>query len=189
MKKRIVINLILIILFILTIVAIILSFGADLEFNSAKKLESAYLWREAKGKYQLAVKLDPFNAQYFAGYGDFLKNESVYHKDRIYWLKMAEELYGRALELNSHCAEYALSSGRLNLELFLSDKDKFKDRLGSGLDDLKKAFKNDPNGLNISYSAGYAGMNMAIRTNGRTTAATKILSALKKARMVWDITR
>jgi len=160
MKKGIAINLILTIFFISTIVVIIFSFGADLEFNSAKKLESAYLWQEAKGKYQLAVKLNPFNAQYLAGYGDFLRDKSVYQEDRIAWLKMAQDLYGRALELNFRSAEYALSLGQVRLELFLSDKDKFKDNLSWGLHVLKKAVKNDPNGSNTSYSVGYAGMTV-----------------------------
>lgn len=151
---------ILIMVFILAVAAIILQFAADLQFNSAKKLESVYLWQEAKGKYRLAVKLNPFNAQYFAGYGDFLRDKSLYQEDRIAWLKMAENLYERALELNPRCAEYALSSGQVKLELFLSDKDKFKDRLGLGLDVLKRALENDPNGFNTSYSAGYAGMKV-----------------------------
>jgi len=147
-------------IFILTIAAIILQFAADLQFNSAKKLESVYLWQEARGKYQLAIKLNPFNAQYLAGLGDFLRGKSVYQEDRIAWLKMAEKLYARALELNPRCAEYAVSSGQVKLELFLSDKDKFKDRFSLGLDALKKALKNDPNGFNTSYSVGYAGMTV-----------------------------
>jgi len=76
MKKGIGINFILIVVFILTIAVVILQFAADLEFNSAKKLESVYLWQEAEGKYQLAVKLNPFNAQYLAGYGNFLKERA-----------------------------------------------------------------------------------------------------------------
>ncbi|MFA5410657.1 MAG: carbohydrate-binding domain-containing protein [Candidatus Omnitrophota bacterium] len=159
MKKRI-INLILSIIFIFIIVIIVLNFFADLQFNSAKKLESLYLWQEAKERYQLAIRINPFNTQYLSAYGDFLRDKSLYQKDRIAWLLMAEKLYNRALELNPRCAEYALSSGRVKLELFLSDKDKFKDKLSSGLADLKRAFKNDPKGFNIAYSTGYTGMTV-----------------------------
>ncbi|MDD5165861.1 MAG: carbohydrate-binding domain-containing protein [Candidatus Omnitrophica bacterium] len=158
MKKNI--NFILLIAFILAIAVIVLPFIADLQFNSAKKFEFMYLWQKAEKKYQLAIKLDPFNAQYFSGYGDFLRSKSAYQKDGVGWLLGAEKLYARASELNPRFAKYALYSGQVKLELFLADKNKFKDMLRLGLNDFKRALKNDPNSFNISYSVGYAGISV-----------------------------
>ena len=142
--------------FVLLIAVVIFLFAADWQFNFAKKLESVHLWKMAEGKYRLAIKLDPFNAQYLAGYGDFLRNRAVYQKDRIGRLISAEKLYCRALELNLASTEYVLHLGQVRLELFLLDKDKFKDRLYSGLNDLKAAIKNYPQDCDINYAAGLA---------------------------------
>ncbi|MGA2775292.1 MAG: carbohydrate-binding domain-containing protein [Candidatus Omnitrophota bacterium] len=156
MKKTV--NFILIIFFIFLATVVIFLFSADWQFNSVKRLESGYLWQRAEEKYQLAISLDPFNAQYFAGYGDFLRNKSVYQKDRTDWLMSAEKLYAHALRLNPYSADYALNSGITKLQLFLLDKDKFKNRLYSGLNDLKRAVKNDPNGSDTNYTAGCTGI-------------------------------
>jgi hypothetical protein len=153
MKRKI--NFILTASFILLMAVVIFLFIADWQFNFAKKFESAYLWKKTEEKYRLAIKLDPFNAQYLAGYGDFLRNKTVYQEDRIGRLISAEKLYCRALELNPASTEYVLHLGQVRLELFSLDRGKFKDRLYFGLNDLKAAVKNYPQDCSINYAAGY----------------------------------
>ena len=85
-------NFILTIFLIFLTTVIIFLFAADWQFNSAKRLESVYLWQRAEDKYRLAITLDPLNAQYCSGYGDFLRNKSVYQKNMTDWLMSAEKL-------------------------------------------------------------------------------------------------
>jgi tetratricopeptide (TPR) repeat protein len=135
-------------------------FLADFQFNSAKKLESAYQWQKAEERYRLATKLDSFNAEYLAGYGDFLREKSAYQKDKTGWLERAGKLYARALKLDPRNAEYALRLGQEQLALFLLDKYRFKDDLAYGFNSLKRAIENDPNDADMNYAVGYTGMSV-----------------------------
>ncbi|MBM3252495.1 MAG: hypothetical protein FJZ11_06955 [Candidatus Omnitrophica bacterium] len=76
-----VINAVLIMVFILLIGAVILPFVAEIEFDKAKKLETDYRWQKAGEKYRMAIKLNPFNAEYFAEVGNFLFRQSNITKD------------------------------------------------------------------------------------------------------------
>lgn len=193
------IDAILIVVFVFLVFAIVFSFFADWQFNSAKKLEAGYLWQNAEAKYRSAIRLEPLNTEYLVRYGDFLREKNVYQQDQIARLLNAEKLYVRALKLNPRCAECALCLGQVKLALFLSNEDKFKDKLGSGLEDFKIALKNDPNGFDISYSIGYAGM--AVWDNLNTDNKEWVLDRLKHSlkvqpwygeyiySRVWKITR
>jgi len=112
--------------------------------------------QEAEEKYLTAIKLNPANAQYLSGYGDFLRNKSAYQENPIVWLSKAEKLYERVLKLNSRGAKSYLNLGQAQLALFLKDKQKYADKLNSALGNFKKALREDPNGFNISYSVAYA---------------------------------
>ena len=129
------------------ILVVILFFFADSQFNSAKKLEYIYLWQDAEEKYQLAIKLDPFNTQYYIGYGNFIREKYIYQKERICGFLNAEKLYARASELNPRCAECALHLGQVRLALFLLNEDEFSESLFQGLGDFRKALINDPLGF------------------------------------------
>lgn len=154
--KRIAINIILASSLILITVILFFWFMGDLRFLQAEKLKSAGRWERAREKYISAIELGSFNTEYLVRYGDFLRERSTYQKDKVGWLLSAEELYARALELNPRCAECALCLGQVRLGLYLSDEFRFKDKLGSGLEDFRLAFKNDPYGFDVSYSIGYA---------------------------------
>lgn len=151
--------------FIVLAAVIVSYFLADFLFNSAQKSESEYLWQKADGEYCLATKLDPFSAKYLAGYADFLRAKSFYQKDKIGWLEKAGKLYARALELDPRNAEYALSTGEVELNLFSLDKDKFKNSLSRGLSLLKRAIENDPNDIDIKYTAVYDAMSVGVDLN------------------------
>jgi tetratricopeptide (TPR) repeat protein len=144
--KRFSLNFILIIAFALLLSVIILPFAAEAEFGKAKRLEENYRWRKAGEVYQQAVRLDPFNAGYSAGYGDFLMRQSQYHKDKSEWLKKAEGLYERACRLNPGHAEYRFSLGKVKLQL--------KD-VDSGLEDFRTAIELDPYNFRINYYIGH----------------------------------
>lgn len=78
--KRVGINVILIIDFIILMAAIILPFVTEVEFVAAKKLEVNYRWKRAGEIYQVAAHFDPFNSKYFVGEGDFVMRQSKYRK-------------------------------------------------------------------------------------------------------------
>ena len=144
---------------ILTVVtsAILLICAADLRFKSAVELEKKYRWSTAGKKYEQAIRLNPLNTKYHAGYGDFLARQSDYHKESSAGLKKAESLYIKAATINPRHAEYALKTGKAQLAVSIWKK-KDKTKIKGVMANFKKALKNDPNGFNISYSVGLMGM-------------------------------
>lgn len=137
-------KIILVVCFVISAVVVIVPLAAELQFGMARLEE--------------AIKIDPFNSQYVAGFGESILQEK-HHGDDAAYLDQAMRLYGRALELNPECAGYSLKLGQIELTLFLKDKVR-AEYIKSAFDNFKCAVKNDPNGFNISYSAGYAGISV-----------------------------
>jgi len=168
--KRIFIDSVLIVVFILLILTIALSFVAKMQFEDAKKLEVNYRWKRAEEKYRSIIKLNHFNAPYAAGYGDFLRRQGRYRKDEIAYLKQAEELYKRALRLNTGWAEYYLKLGGVQLKIGLQstvhgpqsmvDSPQTQKYVADVFASFKKALQKDPNGFNTSYSIAYTGIQV-----------------------------
>jgi len=158
--KRIIINIVLVSCFSLIIGVVLAYLVANLCFDYAKKLESLYLWQKAEKRYQLAVRLAPFNARYLSEYGDFLRDKSIYQPDKADWLRNAGRSYMHALKLNPFSADYSLRLGQVRLKLFLLDKGRFKNDLNSALFGLKEAVRNDPNDADMNYAAGYIGISV-----------------------------
>ncbi|MDD5136696.1 MAG: carbohydrate-binding domain-containing protein [Candidatus Omnitrophica bacterium] len=155
--RRISINLILIAAFAAISFAILVPLFAEVQFYSAEKLITKYLWKDAEEKLLLAIKTDPINSKYPARLGEFLFTQSAYKDDPAPLLKKAEEYYRRAAALNPRRADYFTKLGRIKLALFLEDpsgKKLIKDAFGY----FKKAAANDPNGFNAAYEAGYSGL-------------------------------
>jgi len=138
-------KIILVACFVILAVIVVIPLIAELQFDV--------------GQLKEAVKTDPFNSQYFAGSGESILNEKYHHGDEMAYLDKAMRLYGRALELNPECADYSLKLGQIKLALFLKDKVRVE-YIKSAFDNFKRAVKNDPNGFNISYSVGYAGISI-----------------------------
>ncbi|MEW6102048.1 MAG: hypothetical protein AB1481_07150, partial [Candidatus Omnitrophota bacterium] len=132
-----------------------ISFLAEHQFNSARKLEKLYLWQDAYRKYETAVHLDPFNCAFLAGFADFLLKESAYQKNKTAWITKAEALYLKSMQLNPFCADCALGLAKARMAFFFQDKDKYKLKLKEAVYSFHKALDNDPNGANINYVAGY----------------------------------
>ncbi len=154
MIKKISVNIILILLFVVLVTIIVLSFVAEVQFEQAKKLESNYLWRKAEKAYLQAVDLNPFNAKYFAGAGDFLMRQSRYRKDKVSWLNRAEGLYGRAAQLNPRYAEYRYLLGKLHLAQSSGDREKKRD-IDRMVDNFKAAIERDPYNFRMNYLIGH----------------------------------
>ena len=151
--KRLVINIVLILLILLVAGAVIRHFYADKQYRAAKRLEKAYLWKGAEESFDSAIELAPFNSEYLSEYGNFLMLQSFYREDEALWLIQAEELYKKALDLNPGCAEYSLKLGEIQLKIEGRSVDEaFKN--------FVRALENDPNGFNTSYSMGYAGIGI-----------------------------
>ena len=150
------VNILLTAIFILVAVVLIMSLAAEIKFNHAQKLADGYLWQKAEKKFSEAIRMDPFNASYLAGYGNFLRSIAPYRDNKVFLFQQAEKLYKRAAGLDPLNAQYPLGIGEIKLKLFLIDKD--KEELKESLEYFKRALKNDPNGFNISYEIGYNGL-------------------------------
>lgn len=144
--RRIVINIILIASFVLLIAVIVLSFVAELQFDQAKKLEVGYRWSETGERYQAAECLNPFNAKYFAGAGDFLVRQSVYREDKTSWLKRAEKSYQRACRLNPQDAECRYLLGNVRMKL---------NEIDEGIDNFRESIERDPYNFRNNYLIGH----------------------------------
>lgn len=151
--RRLVINIVLVLLILLVSNAVIRHFTADKRHRAARRLEKAYLWKSAEESFNSAIELAPSNSEYLAEYGNFLMLQSFYREDEALWLTQAEELYKKALGLNPGCAEYSLKLGEIQLKIEGRSVDEaFKN--------FVRALENDPNGFNTSYSVGYAGIGI-----------------------------
>ena len=159
--KRFILNFILIAAFALFLGTIFVSFTAEGHFDQAKKLEEDYRWEKAGEKYQLALHLAPFNAEYFAGAGDFLMRRSRYRKDRISWPKRAAKLYEKACQLNPRHAEYWYSLGQTELahsSSLIVDSQKSiaqsSNFIAEAMENFKRAIEKDPCNFRVNYLIG-----------------------------------
>ena len=154
--KRISINIILIIVFILLLTVIILPFAAEMEFRKAGQLEEDYRWKKAGEKYQTALRLDPFNARYVSKAGDFLARQAIVRrKDRTSLLKRAEKLYERACRLNPGYAEYWYKLGKIQLDKTMLTGSFTVDSLQfTVVENFRKAIEKDPYNLRNNYLVG-----------------------------------
>lgn len=137
---------VILVFFVIAAVAVIMPLIAELALDD--------------GRFEEAIKADPFNARYADEYGKYLFKKSLEVKEKTDLLDKAERLLTRAVQLNPSNAGYHLTSGQIQTSLFLIDKKKFSEKLKKALDNFKTALQNDPNGFNISYSAGYAGISV-----------------------------
>lgn len=147
--RKFVFNAILVAAFLSIVTVIILWFTADYFLISAEKSEGRYLWQSAERKYEIATRLDPFDAEYLARYGRFLYRISPLQKDKTAYLERAENLYQRATELNPCNAYYHMGLGLVYLK---EGKTAFAE--------FKKALKYDPGNFGIVYTVSSAAISM-----------------------------
>jgi tetratricopeptide (TPR) repeat protein len=147
-------------IFVLLAVIIFIPFIAGLQFQAAQRVGQRYLWQDAQGRFQVAMRIDPFDAALSAGYAGFLKDISTNRDDERPLLINSVKFYKRALELDPFNAEYALKLAEIEIELFIQGQQKDSSLLAEAWDYARIALKNDPHGFNISYSVGYAGISV-----------------------------
>jgi len=160
-KLRVIIfNIALAVFFIPGVILLITIFRAEALFDKAQQSAIPGKMQEAERLFGNALKTDPLNSGYYGAYAEFLSREAAGQNNKIESgrIKKAEELYGRAMQLNPHCAEYALGLGQLKVKSFLKSGN-YEDRR-SAFSYFKKALEEDPNGFNISYPIGYAGLSL-----------------------------
>ncbi len=186
--KRVAIKIILIAATILMAIILIIPLAAEIKFNYAQKLADGYLWEKAEKQFSEVIRIDPFNASYFAGYGDFLRSIAPYKEDEASLLSEAQKLYGRASQLDPLNARYFSRAGAIKLRLFLLDRDKHKEGFRAGLDDLKKALLLDPNGFNVSYEVGYWGIEAWPYLDGefKRLVVDRLRYILSQKRWYWE---
>ena len=153
---RIIRNIFLIAVFSVLAGSIALAFIAEMNFLAADRLIKTYRWKEALGLYETASSLDPLNTKYITAIGDFYLRRSAEKREQMaQFFEKAEPFYTLAAELNPRCAEYTITLGRIQTGLFLEDEKVYEDRLAPGLAYLIRSIRNDPNGYNTSFMAGY----------------------------------
>ncbi|MFA5146596.1 MAG: carbohydrate-binding domain-containing protein [Candidatus Omnitrophota bacterium] len=144
---------------LLLAVPIAMPLAAEIAYNNAERLEGRLQYAGALADYRNAIRADPLSARYRSGYGAFLLRRSADQKGRIaiYWLEEAVRSFSYAAELNPRSAETELNMAQAKMRLFLYNvrEKRLKDE---AFVHFRNALKNDPNGFNISYSAGYSGI-------------------------------
>jgi len=112
-----------------------------------------------RSDFKSAVRIDPFDSHYLAGVADSILKEAAKPEYEAINLNRAIQMYDSAVELNPTCAEYPLRLGQVELILFNKDTGN-RALIKSAFDNFRRALKFDPNGFNISYSVGYAGISV-----------------------------
>lgn len=158
-SRVIVINMALIISFIAAAGSAVSLFRAEILFGCAQRSANAAKIQEAEKTFEETIKTDPFNSQYFGAFAEFLLQRNVNggRKPNLDRIKRSDTLYGRALNLNPRCAEYALAIGQIQLRFFLETGN--YENKKSAFYYFRKALQEDPNGFNVSYAVGYAGIS------------------------------
>jgi len=198
--KRISINIVLITAFGTLMVVFCSLFGADINFIRAKSFEIRNQWSRAQDAYKNAVFFDPFNTEYIKGLANFFWHRSDYRKDKLKLLKQAQRLYQRILELNPHYAQHMVDLGRIQIKIFLEDKEIYSGKLREGLENFERALKRDPNGARTAYYVGLAGIEVwdHLDENERAMAINRLRHALSYRwpqyfksyyQYVWDTTQ
>ena len=159
-SKKLFINVILVIGFILFGVAIGLSLVSEIYFHKARIYEKGFRWSKARTAYKKAIFFSPFNTKYLTKLADFVMHKSVYRKNELLEIEKAENLYKRAVRLNPHSAPHAATLGQIQVKLFLADSKIYKEKLNEGLANLKKAAINDPKGFSTSFLVGSTGLKV-----------------------------
>ena len=156
------INVLLAVVFAGLVAMIAAVFLADAAISFALHSAEQYRWTEAEKFFRKAVALDRFDASHWAAMGNFFLSQSIYADNRIPKLLESEEAYLKASLLSPRSASYRVSLGQVRIELFLSDRVKYPQRLSLGLSDLMTACRYDPRGFNTAYHAGYSGSPFGI---------------------------
>lgn len=133
---------------------------AETYFDSALAYSDKFKWSMADQIFYKAISINPFNSRYIAVYADFLLRWGRYKDNKETLFLKAEVLYGRAIALNPDNAEYYGNMGMIKLErsLLLKPKPNMP-KIAEAMKNFRKAFENDPNGFNVNYSIGYAGIS------------------------------
>jgi hypothetical protein len=147
--KKSFINLVLIAGFCLLVITITIPLLAELQFNAAEKLAATYKWKDAEAAFQEAIRIDPFSSRYLAGLGDFFVLQAKHLDRKAPALDKAEDLYRRASGLDRRNADIYLKTGLIELNRMSVDR---------AFENFRKAVENDPNGVAIACSIGYAGI-------------------------------
>ena len=100
MLKQISVNIILVLLFAMLVMAIIMPFLANMQFNAGKALEAKYRWKTAAEGFDLAVRLDPLSAEYHGDIGELYMERADILKNKVPTLLKAEGRYKKAKGLN-----------------------------------------------------------------------------------------
>ncbi|MDD5439058.1 MAG: carbohydrate-binding domain-containing protein [Candidatus Omnitrophica bacterium] len=164
--KRVIVNIAVLVIGGGTLAAVLLLFFADNAFTRAQALEKAYRWTAAKESYERAIRLDPLNAEYRAGYGEFLIRKSKYQKDPAPYLKTAGDCYRRALGLNRCSAEYRVRLGELAtarcqwLKAHGGSPEDVRREKETAMKNFTAAYDNDPKGFLTLYEAGYTALSL-----------------------------
>lgn len=152
--RRIGVNIILVLLFVILGIGTFLPLLAKIYFNEGKTLEAKYRWRMADEKFNLAVRLDPISAEYHAGIGKLYMKRAAISKDKVPILLKAEDEFKKSHELNPYNVGYLLRLAAAEVELFLADTVKYGDRFENSVRHSKEAYEKDPHNYVFNYHTG-----------------------------------
>lgn len=158
-------------IFCLLVVVLVIPLAAQMRFAAAEELVRHYKWSQAEAQFRDAIKMDPFNASYYAGLGSFILAQSGYQAHKEPMLKAAKAYLAKAVELDPRDAGYWVDLGRVEMA---------GKSYGKAFSYFRKAAEKDPNGFNVAYAIGTAGLTAwnNIGEGERTLTVDRLKAAL-----------
>jgi len=130
---------------------------AETKFHAANKASTSYRWQCAEKHFLHAIRLDPFNANYYSAYADFILTQNKYKDNKVPLLKKAKTIYEKAVALNGGTAEYLVKLGQIDISLFMQEGKGDEQLVAAAFKRFRQAASVDPNGFNTSYLIGRYG--------------------------------
>lgn len=189
MKKigQVLIGAALITAFVSIIIVTLMPLLAQIQFDSARKLMSRYLWQSVEKKLEIAAKMDPLDSRYPAALGEFIFTQSKYKDNKTPFLKRAAGYYERAIRLNPRCAEYYVKLGQVYVSLAVEepgtrDQGPGMIYVNKACENFRKAVENDPSGFNTAYAVGYSSLAIwdSLSREARALAIGRLKYALSQ---------
>jgi len=163
--KRTSINIVLIIFAFFLFLMIVTSLSSELCFNHLNNPGLKGHDQKIILLFEHAIKMDKLNSEYAAALGNFLF-DSIKDGGGKEKRNKIQELYKAASRLNPYHADYYIKLAQIQITIFFESKkngeclNSLKALAYEAISNLRYAVKSDPNGFNVSYSAGYAGLSL-----------------------------
>jgi len=196
---RKIISAVIFIIFAATSSLAVMPLAADICFNRGMRFERRYRWNDADAMFDLALRLDPANAEFYGGQARVYVERSRILKNSAPALASAAAMYSAASLLNPYDLRWELELGTLEAEVFLKEGPSRTDILDRAVGRFRKILEMDPHGQILNYRIGLSLMGLwKYLSRGDREFALKSLrhyhdiipwTGLSLYGAIWDATR